>query len=61
MGLFFQQKRHGMDYRGPLYAIKSSSKHPHTLQEGYETPQQQWMSLLIAQHQIAFAEKGPEI
>ena len=42
------QKWHGVDNRELIYAPRSSSYLPDISMEGYETSQQQWMSLLAA-------------
>ena len=48
----FWKKWHGVDHKGLLYAIWSSSTHPYTSKEGYETVKQQCMSLVAVQQPI---------
>ena len=44
----------------PIKATGSSFNHPNTFKEWHEIAKQQWMSLLVAQHHIPFAERVPE-
>ena len=50
-----------MNYKGLLDAVRSSSYLPYKPKEGYETLQQQWVSLLAAYHPIPPAERVPHI
>ena len=50
-----------MNYKGRLDTIRSSSYLPSRPKEGYETLQQQWVSLLAAYHPIPPAERVPQI
>ena len=50
-----------MTHNGPVDTIRSSSLLLCASKEGYETPQQQWMSLLIAYHPIWCAERLSQI
>ena len=49
-----------MTHNGPVDTIRSSSLLLCASKEGYETPQQQWMSLLIAYHSISHAKRVPQ-
>ena len=44
--------------QGPLYAVRSSSKHHYTFEKCYETGRQQWMHFLVAEHLISCADRG---
>ena len=50
-----------MNHKVLTDAVRNSSNNSYTSREGYETLDQQWMSLLAAQHPITSAEKKPEI
>ena len=50
-----------MNYKERLDTIRSSSYLPYKPKEGYETLQQQWVSLLAAYHPIPPAERVPQI
>ena len=47
--------------QGPLYAVRSSSKHHYTFEKCYETRRQQWMCFLVAEHLISCADRVPKI
>ena len=44
-----------------VYTGKSRSNHPYTSKEGYETFEQQWMSLLVAHPHISHVDWVLEI
>ena len=46
---------------GVVYSLRSSFDHPSRHREDIETLGQQWMSLIVAHHHIACAERVPEI
>ena len=50
-----------MDHKELVYAPKSYSNLPYTCAEGYETVQQQWMSLLATHHPLFLADRVPKI
>ena len=52
--------QHRVDHDKPVDAMRSSSNHPHIPKEGYETFDQQWMSLLAARYPIPFEERGTQ-
>ena len=56
----YWQKWHVVYHKGLIYAIRSSSNHPNTFKEWFEIVKQQWVSLLVAQHHIPYAERVPE-
>ena len=57
----FWYKWHGVNHNGLVYTLWRSSKHSHICTEGYETRNQQWMSLFAAHCPISGAERVPEI
>ena len=47
--------------QGPLYAVRSSSKHHYTFEKCYETRRQQWMYFLVTEQLISCADRVPKI
>ena len=54
----FWYEWHILDHEGLVYAIQSSSNHQYTCKESYETPKQQWMSLIVSCYPVSCAERG---
>jgi len=59
--LFVVWNWHGVDHKGLVDTARSSSSHHHTPNEGYETLNDQRVSLLAAHHPIYCAERVPNI
>ena len=59
--LFVVWNWHGVDHKGLADTAQSSSSHHHTPNEGYETLNDQRVSLLAAHHPIYCAERVPNI
>ena len=56
----FRQKCHRVDHMGVVYSARSSSSYSYISKAGFGTLEQQWVSLLVAQHHIPLPEKVPE-
>ena len=56
----FWQYWHGVHYDRLVDAARSSSNYPFVYEEGYETLDQQLLSLLAVQHPISFWERGTQ-
>ena len=54
-------KWYHVKHEGLVVAIRSSSYLPYVFKEGFETPQQQWLSLIAVKHPICHTERVPQI
>ena len=58
--LLLAEMTYCVPHKIPIKATGSSFDHPNAFKEWHEIVKQQWMSLLVGQHHIPFAERVPE-
>ena len=59
--IFFSDMPHCRSEKRGIHTIRSIPNHNYTIRESFETLQQQWMSLIVAQYPISCVERVHDI